>query len=691
MFRWFVGVVLTAALVVGGVLYFGMDDNPPISTQPNTGPAGHPQFGPPLYDAVKLEPLPAAPARSVNYLPIEPCTVIVRDKQDLSSPKDGHLLFVGRDVTDERVVSPDTGAKVELMNVFDGKEVVQRTYLPLKEGSVVDFDQIVAVVDPSLAFNDYASKQAKSVLAKVDHDGSTAILQEAQNRLERLDVLKRKGQLVTDEEWGTALVTVAKYRSEETTKVEAMKVADLDMFQAKLILSQHFLRSKVQGKSVVKKAYKSPGDGIKAQETILQLHGISRLRIEGAAGAQYVAMLHAGLECYLEPSVEMSPSQPLIKAHRGEVNSVAVCSDGEHFVSGSEDRTVCVWKRGLETPVFQLMHPSAVRVVACSPKNGFLLAGCADGHIYLWDLSKDKPAATRLEAHHRGAISALAFSPDGEFFASGGEDYAIHLWKSSGEELYPLDAEHGVEEGHQGTITALTFTPQCTLVSAARDNKLRVWQLYRQGVIAQGLPIENRGGTVSQLGVSADGRFLLFDKGPSIQLIDSANEKDRKTVSVLDNLAGANPFDTLALFSPDGQLMLTGGAGEGRLHLWKTPMDFKTMTRDRGYQVRELVSGKDRSAITCAAFSPATASFAVTGSKEGYVHFWRLPDKEAVENHRVFRDANNLPLRLDLVEHALDGNRTRVAVNIQNPQDTQRQERLLPGQRVTLVVMVPMK
>src|SRR5262249_13093469 len=139
-----------------------------------------------------------------------------------------------------------------------------------------------------------------------------------------------------------------------------------------------------------------------------------------------------------------------------------------------------------------------------------------------------------------------------------------------------------------------------------------------------------------------------------------------------------NPFDTLALFSPDGTLMLTGGAGEGRLHLWKTPTP-----EDRGYQVRALVTG-DRTAITSAAFAPEGHRVAVTGSKDGYVHLWQLPDPEQVNNHRILVDANNEPLHLDIVERALDASKTRVALTIYNPQD-----RLLPGQRVTLVVLLP--
>jgi WD40 repeat protein len=206
----------------------------------------------------------------------------------------------------------------------------------------------------------------------------------------------------------------------------------------------------------------------------------------------------------------------------------------------------------------------------------------------------------------------------------------------------------------------------------------------------EGEPIRNRGGTVSQLGVSADGRFMLFDKGKTLQL---RNTEDGAPICVLDNQAGASPFDTLALFSPDGLLMLTGGAGEGRLHLWKAPT-----RQERAFQVKELVT-KDRTPITSAAFAPkpkeptGSRLLAVTGSKDGYVHLWLLPDKAAVENHLLFKDVHGKSLHVDLLEQQQDAGKTRIAVNVLNPDDplVPGQGRLVPGQRVTLVVLLPLE
>src|SRR5262249_27187941 len=142
-------------------------------------------------------------------------------------------------------------------------------------------------------------------------------------------------------------------------------------------------------------------------------------------------------------------------------------------------------------------------------------------------------------------------------------------------------------------------------------------------------PIAQRGGMVSQLGVSPDGRYLLFDQGKTLQLLTVA---DGATTAVLENCPAGGSFATLALFGPDGSLMLTCGTDAGRLRLWKTPGP-----AERGHLLRELVARKGDT-VTCASLAPTGANFAVSGSQDGHVHVWELPDAAAVQKHRIVVD-----------------------------------------------------
>jgi WD40 repeat protein len=688
----FLSVVFVGCLAYG----LGMFDDSTPSQAKGAKAAQRTDWGEPLYPIKPALPAVKPGIRKESYLTIDPCTVTVpvQERQDVATNKDGKLLGVGRFAFNESELpnSPDVRKHVLYMgkpNDGNGKDVsipdLVVYQIPLKETETVQQGQIVAMIDIAQAYSEVRSQTAKLTYAQEDLEEVKKISQQMDNKLSELQRLASGKTIgvVTSQELADARIGAAKYAGEIGTKTASVEVAKADLAKAWINAKLHFLTVELPGRSIVKKILKGTGDGLKAQEPVLQLWNISRLSIEGSVEAQFSPMLRGlkNAKVIVEPSVVLGPKGEYLNAHRGEVHCMAVLPDGVHFISGGADHTLCVWKRGQYGTEHQLIHKSAVRSVAASPKGMVVAAGCADGSVVLWDLAQKNPEPRVLQGQHTGAVTALAFTPGGEYLASGGEDHAIVLCKTgSGEVLYPFDAEHGVEEPHQGTITSLTFTPQGKLVSAARDNTLRVWSVFAKGVRADGEPIAYRGGQVSQAGVSADGRFMVFDKGQTLQLL---NVSDGTTACVLNNVGGPNPFDTLALFSPDGSLMLTGGAGEGRLHLWKTPTG-----EERGYQVRELVV-KDRIAINAAAFGPSGTRFAVTGSADGHVQFWELPGDDEVASHRIFEDANKAPLRLDIIESSLDGNKSRIAVTIQNPLDRAGTERLMPGQRVSLVIVVP--
>jgi WD40 repeat protein len=158
----------------------------------------------------------------------------------------------------------------------------------------------------------------------------------------------------------------------------------------------------------------------------------------------------------------------------------------------------------------------------------------------------------------------VAFSPGGEWCATGGEDHAICLWKTATAEQRSCAAG-----AHDGTVTSLQFASNSRLVSAGRDNRLVVWELSRDGKLQRTPELDGRGSAVTTLGVSPDGQHVLFDHGPELSLLALA---DREVVAVLRNTTKDLNFATLALFSPpDGKVLLTGGAPEGGLQLWRAP------------------------------------------------------------------------------------------------------------------------
>jgi WD40 repeat protein len=179
------------------------------------------------------------------------------------------------------------------------------------------------------------------------------------------------------------------------------------------------------------------------------------------------------------------------------------------------------------------------------------------------------------------------------------------------------------------------------------------------------MTFEYRSGDIPQLGVSPDGKRILLDQDNGLHVLALAG---RASEGCLPQASGGSHFSILALFSPFNDLVLTGGAFEGRLQLWRLPGETSP-----AYEVRQLVP-PDRSPATCAAFAP-DGSFVVTASRRRQLLVWPLPDAKEI--------GHEFPTVITLVEHAVESSsrQVRIWAELANPEG-----RLVPGTTVTMTV-----
>jgi WD40 repeat protein len=174
---------------------------------------------------------------------------------------------------------------------------------------------------------------------------------------------------------------------------------------------------------------------------------------------------------------------------------------------------------------------------------------------------------------------------------------------------------------------------------------------------------EGRGGEVTQLGVSPDGKMVLFDQGREIRVLSL---DDKQIQGTLQNPPPAPNFWGMALFAPDGNAVLTNGPAPGRLQLWRTPDE-----RGRASELRQFIW---TATATCGAFAPES-DFVVTGTQDHQVLVWAMPGKQEVEQSR-------LEAKLTLVDRYLDttSRKVRVWAELDNP------GWLIPGNTATVVI-----
>lgn len=704
--------------------------NPLVVPGENGGAVGEPdpELGSVLYAAQALPKEPNVPAGRQGADPIIlHGHITVLDKVDVSSQVAGQLLFIGEEVPEGAAqvggVAPFFREPYQHALVEQGNRDIAKIYRRIFEGEPIRENQMVAMINPAKALNGVLEKQAKHSAAAAEEDAARRVDEEAERRL-RIEERTKSSEL----ELSNARLTRIKTYQDFVAKREAVKVARIEMEMAEILLKQHEIRNNLRNDlAELKTIYKHRGEAVKEYEPVMQVYRVDTLKVEALAEVQFENRLKKpGLRLTIEPTREEAP-QRVLRGHKGEINAVAFVPGAPQplILSASEDGSVGVWSPTAAGTQGLIRHhriedgramdaPEPVRALAVVPGQRLIVTGCADGSLHLWDLAKigtdkktregQKTQADRLKnplgsivsiaGAHRDAITALAVSPDGRLIASASTDGGIRLWQldvnkatSQDEEehakalttFYHFDkSKDGKDRGHQGAVTNLTFTKQCTLISASRDNTVRVWDLHEKGVKLHVAPYQGRSGNVHQLGVADDGRWLLFDQGKTLQILSAA---DGRIVNTLQSSTGGASFETLALFSHDSSLLLTGGLTEGRLQLWRSP----TAT-ERGFELRQYVT-EERSPVTCAAFGPADAKglsgLFVSGAKDGNVCLWQAPTEAEIEEHRI----RNVPLTTVHNNQDVGVRQMRITMHIPNPSSKNHPNgQLVPGRPVTIVV-----
>jgi len=686
--------VVSVALCMAGAWSLGLmnsnnEFNPDYVPRGGQTPTAHiTKLGPDLYTQAAFPTIQIPTRRGADPIVI-PGVMNPIDQEEVSSQVAGQILFIGEAVDDSAVLAAGSAAFLAEpyypAEVRTGLDTFAKFYRRLYEGEQITHNQMVAMINPAKPLAEVLAKIVKIRGAEAEYEASEAGAKEGRTRFVTAERLWKAGN-ITREDYGAALLTFVKLLSEQVAKREAVKYAEIDKGISDTELRAFEIRPTMPAKrSFIKSLVKQRGAVLKPGDPVMLIQNIDRLQAEALIEEQSFMRLRQKIDqssrdktnttisATIEPTI-IEGSLFEIPGHELDVTCVAVAKDSKHIVSGSDDRSVRVWSPEALAPLRKMEHDDGVKVVACTPvgaDRNLCLVGCVNGSIYLWDLDKnaDETPLKRHEKAHGAdtAITALAFSPDGKYFATGGSDGSIRLWATAAKgqdgdeymkEQYAFIPANGVADGHDDAITSLNFTPQARLISASKDKSLRVWQLKQLGAALERRPLLNRKGDVQQLGVSQDGKWMLFDEGRTLKLMSVEKQLHTHTLNVPVN---STPFETLALISPDNKLILTAGAPEGRLQLWRSPEG-----ASRGFEVRQFAT-RERLPVTCAAFSPNAGkpgenSFAVSASGNR-IYVWAIPSEKDVNEHRLEK------VPMTLINQTLDPTTrvSRIGFGIDNP------------------------
>ncbi|MGL6074942.1 MAG: HlyD family efflux transporter periplasmic adaptor subunit [Fimbriiglobus sp.] len=494
-------------------------------------------------------------------------------------------------------------------------------YRRLRENDIIRQGQVLARLDEQVV--GIQAKQYQEMLPELEKqiDASQAATV-AQKQVYDLTEKTFKSGSSSVSELSERLAMLKRYEENFFNGRKELIKTDGELRSAQAQLAKYWVRSPMNGRVI--KIVKNQSEFAKAGETILEMQGLDRVRVEGKVDAGYASQIRKGMMVYVEPARPLGPN-PLTNYHRQEVTSIAVTAHTGRpmIVSGGMDAAALVWDVTGTKQSYRLSNPNGVGVKSVATtgsksKTHLVAVGGDDGKIRIWDISNpDKmpkePVAVMEEAHN-SSVTTLAFTPDGRYLASGsGRD--VFLWSiADKKKLYAFPAEH------RSDVTMLRFTPQATLVSIAKDKTIRTWKIGDTGANVA-MVIDHRGGAVDVLGVSSDGSRVLFDKDAT--RLDLVSLGDERSVGTVQSAGSSTRFGNFAIFSSDDSLILTAGAENdqrGELTVWETPQP-----GNRASERRRLVTPRN-AAITTAAFSPdATHKFVAVGTTDGGVYYWTAP------------------------------------------------------------------
>ncbi|MEG5026859.1 serine/threonine-protein kinase [Microcoleus sp. AT8-B1] len=280
--------------------------------------------------------------------------------------------------------------------------------------------------------------------------------------------------------------------------------------------------------------------------------------------------------------------------HSNAVTSVAFSPDGATLASGSEDKTIEMWKLETGRRWYTLTgHSDWVTCVAFSPDGATLASGGRDKMIHIWDLNKGK--WWYALAGHSDRVAAVAFSRDGQVLASGSRDKTVQLWNlNKGRPMSALT-------GHAGGVEAVAFSSGGEfLASGSRDKTVQLWDWQK-------------GRSICTLAEHGDWvRAIVFATPPSPPLVrGGVGEGLTSSVSP----AGQTPPSPPLVRGGDaeGSSILATGSRDGTAKLWRVD------AQGRGTLLRSM---RDNSGdVLCVALSPDGRVLA-TGSRDGTIYLW---------------------------------------------------------------------
>lgn len=255
-----------------------------------------------------------------------------------------------------------------------------------------------------------------------------------------------------------------------------------------------------------------------------------------------------------------------LSGHTDVVTSVTIALEGNYGVSGSLDGTVRTWDlQGKLLGTFQ--HRSPVTSIALNSNKNWAISASLDGTIRIWNMQLlwnssfwnllHKKCLYCFVTHH-GGITSVAIDLDGEYLLAGCMDGTVILWNFT-------DPQHPTHlKGHEGAITRVAFSADgkwAVSTSDAVRKNVFFWDLKKRDKL---MAFSGNKQSIQSLAIASNAYWVLVSGNDGVLHVWDLKWQKRK-VAVLESHTG-KICDLAATLQ--GNLALSAGA-DGTIRLWQ--------------------------------------------------------------------------------------------------------------------------
>lgn len=174
-----------------------------------------------------------------------------------------------------------------------------------------------------------------------------------------------------------------------------------------------------------------------------------------------------------------------MKIHKAAVKSLAFSLDKIHLISGSDDKTVCLWDISTGDLIWQSKNNSdLIRSVAISNSGNFFASGSYDHSVQIRTLATSK-AIVKLD--HGSPVEAITFFPNEKYMATAGLS-SVKIWEintsSSENEISAKLVKELIV--HHKTISAVHVTSDSKyMITSSLDHSSKIIKIEDDSIAHQ--------------------------------------------------------------------------------------------------------------------------------------------------------------------------------------------------------------